>query len=200
MEGRPLDDNEFVARARSGDVRAYEDLVRRHQDVAFRVAVLITGNSADAEDAAQEAMVKAYYALGRFRMDAPFKPWLLRIVANEARNRRRSAGRRDQLAVTVSGERSSGDAAPSPEETALEHEQRTALVAALNRLKESDRLVVACRYLMELSEAETAAALGWRAGTVKSRLSRALARLRDELGTAALSGVPTGSPERRAPA
>jgi RNA polymerase sigma-70 factor (ECF subfamily) len=73
-------------------VRAYEDLVRRHQDVAFRVAQLVAGNAADAEDAAQEAMVKAYYALDRFREDAPFRPWLLRIVANEASNRRRSSG------------------------------------------------------------------------------------------------------------
>jgi len=200
VEGRPLDDNELVAHAREGDVRAYEELVRRHQDVAFRVALLVSGNSADAEDAAQEALVKAYYALDRFRLEAPFRPWLLRIVANEARNRRRSAGRRDHLVLAVSAERSSGDAAPSPEETALEHERRTALVAALGRLREPDRQVITCRYLLELSEAETAQALGWRAGTVKSRLSRALPRLRDELGADALGALPGGSPERRAQA
>jgi RNA polymerase sigma factor (sigma-70 family) len=200
VEGRPLDDNELVARAREGDDRAYEELVRRHQDVAFRVALLVSGNSADAEDAAQEALVKAYYALDRFRLEAPFRPWLLRIVANEARNRRRSAGRRDQLAFAVSGERSSGDAAPSPEETALEHERRTALLAALGRLREPDRQVITCRYLLELSEAETAEALGWRAGTVKSRLSRALPRLRDELAAQAVGALPGGPHERRAQA
>lgn len=184
MEGRPLDDSELVRRARAGDERAYEELVRRHQDVAFRVAVLVAGNAADAQDAAQEALVKAYYALDRFRLDAPFRPWLLRIVANEARNRRRSAGRRAQLELAVSAQRSSGGAAPSPEEAALARERQTALLAALNRLREADREVVAHRYLLELSEAETAAVLGCRVGTVKSRLSRALARLRAELPAA----------------
>jgi RNA polymerase sigma-70 factor (ECF subfamily) len=189
VEGRPLDDSEFVRRARAGDERAYEELVRRHQDVAFRVAVLIAGNAADAQDAAQEAMVKAYYALDRFRLDAPFRPWLLRIVANEARNRRRSAGRREQLELAVSSERSSGDAAPSPEESALAHERQSALIAALNRLGDADREVIAHRYLLELSEAETAEVLGCRVGTVKSRLSRALQRLRAELPSAVGEGV-----------
>ncbi|MEO6713817.1 MAG: sigma-70 family RNA polymerase sigma factor [Mycobacteriales bacterium] len=181
MEGRPLDDSELVRRARAGDEHAYEELVRRHQDVAFRVAMLVAGNAADAQDAAQEAMVKAFYALDRFRLDAPFRPWLLSIVANEARNRRRSAGRREQLELTISAQRSSGDAAPSPEETAIAHERQRALVLALNRLKEADREVIAHRYLLELSEAETAQVLGCRVGTVKSRLSRALERLRAEL-------------------
>lgn len=181
MEGRPLDDSELVRRARAGDERAYEELVRRHQDVAFRVAVLVAGNAADAQDAAQEAMVKAFFALDRFRADAPFRPWLLRIVANEARNRRRSAGRRDKLEIAVSAQRSSGDVAPSPEESALAGERQSALVAAMNRLSESDREVIAHRYLLELSEAETAQVLGCRVGTVKSRLSRALGRLRAEV-------------------
>lgn len=184
MEGRPLDDSELVRRARAGDERAYEELVRRHQDVAFRVAVLVAGNAADAQDAAQEAMVKAFYALDRFRLDAPFRPWLLRIVANEARNRRRSAGRREQLELAVSAERSSGDVAPSPEEAALRHERQVGLLAALNRLGDADREVIAHRYLLELSEAETAVVLGCRVGTVKSRLSRALVRLRTEMPAA----------------
>jgi RNA polymerase sigma-70 factor (ECF subfamily) len=189
VEGRPLDDSELVRRARAGDERAYEELVRRHQDVAFRVAVLVAGNAADAQDAAQEAMVKAFYALDRFRLDAPFRPWLLRIVANEARNRRRSAGRREHLELAVSAQLSSGDAAPSPEEVALRHERDTALLQALGRLRESDREVIAHRYLLELSEAETAAVLGCKVGTVKSRLSRALERLRAELPDATAKGV-----------
>ncbi len=186
--GRPLDDSELVALARDGDARAYEELVRRHQAVAFRVAMLIAGNAADAQDAAQEALVKAYYALDRFRLDAPFRPWLLRIVANEARNRRRSAGRREALELAVTAERSSGGAAPSPEETAVQHEREQVLLAALNRLNDADRLVIAHRYLLELSEVETAAALGLRTGTVKSRLSRALVRLRQELPATTLGG------------
>ena len=97
MEGRPLeqeDDAELAERARRGDVAAYERLVRRYQQLAVRTAYVITGQSADAQDAAQEAFVKAYYAMGRFRSGAPFRPWLLRIVANEAINRRRSSRRK----------------------------------------------------------------------------------------------------------
>src|SRR5439155_1764502 len=76
---------------------------------------LIAGNDADAQEAAQDAFIKAYRALGRFRQGFPFRPWLLRIVANEARNRRRSAGRRQALALRAMADAAPGDAAPSPE-------------------------------------------------------------------------------------
>src|ERR671910_1217421 len=92
--GRPLEESELVERARAGDPGAYAALVRGHEEIAFRTAYLICGNAADAEDAAQEAFVKAHRALGRFRAGEPVRPWLLTIVANEARNRRRSAGPR----------------------------------------------------------------------------------------------------------
>jgi RNA polymerase sigma factor (sigma-70 family) len=181
--GRPLEENELVERARAGDSDAFAALVRGHEEIAFRTAYLITGNSADAEDAAQEGFVKAYRALSRFRAGEPLRPWLLTIVANEARNRRRSAGRRAALALRAAGEeRPIGEAAPSPEAALLAGERRAALLSALGRLREDDRLVIGCRYLLELSEAETAATLGVRPGTVKSRLSRGLERLRAELG------------------
>lgn len=178
MEGRPLDDAELVYRAQRGDVHAYEELVRRYQGIAARVAYLKTGNQAEAEDAAQSAFVKAYYALDRFEPRNPFRPWLLRIVANEASNRNRSVRRRAGLQLRLTEDRPREDAAPSPERAVLESEPRAALVKALSQLKESDRLVIAYRYLCDLSEAETAAALGCPAGTVKSRLSRALKRLK----------------------
>ena len=95
MVSRPPTEEELVERARAGDGAAFGTLVRDHQEIAFRTAYLITRNAADAEDAAQSALVKAFSALPRFRRGAPFRPWLLAIVANEARNRRRSAGRRD---------------------------------------------------------------------------------------------------------
>jgi RNA polymerase sigma factor (sigma-70 family) len=181
--GRPLEETEVVERAKRGDARAYEELVQTYQGIAFRTAYLVVGNAADAEDAAQEGFVKAYRALGRFRSGEPFRPWLLKIVANEARNRRRSAGLRDALAVRAAAE-SSGEAAPSPETAALDSERRRALLAAVETLPEEQRLVVTCRYFLDLSEDETAAVLGVPRGTVKSRTSRALARLRDELGEA----------------
>jgi RNA polymerase sigma factor (sigma-70 family) len=180
--GRPLEESELVERARRGDAAAYEEIVQTYQGIAFRVAYVIAGSAADAEEAAQDAFVKAYRALGRFRPGAPFRPWLLRIVANEARNRRRSAVRRESLALRTAAEQASGDAAPSPEAAVLVAEQRATLLRALESLREDDREVLSCRYLLDLSEEETATALGLRRGTVKSRTSRALARLREQLG------------------
>ena len=178
MGSRPLEDEELVERARRGDVEAYEALVRRHQSVAVRAATLIAGAS-EAEDAAQEGFVKAYLALDGFRRGAPFRPWLLRIVTNEARNRRRSATRREALALRASA--GEGDAAPSPESAAIAEDERRALLAAFEAMPERDREVVAYRYLLDLSEEETALSLGVPRGTVKSRLARALTRLRTEM-------------------
>ena len=183
MEGRPLEKSELVGRVQHGDASAYGELVRMHQQIAMRTAWLVTRNATDAEDAVQEAFVKAYRALrgGRFREGAAFRPWLLAIVANEARNRRRSVARSDRLTLRVAEVRPSGDAAPSPEAAALRDEERELLVQALNAMREEDRLVVGYRYLVGLSEAETAAALGVPKGTVKSRLARSLGRLRSAL-------------------
>jgi RNA polymerase sigma factor (sigma-70 family) len=181
VEGRPLEDTELIERARRGDLVAYGELVQRHQEVAVRTAYLACGDATEAEDAVQDGFLKAHAALSRFRPDAPFRPWLLRIVVNEARNRRRSAGRRTGLALRMAEDRPADDAAPSPEAAVLAAEARRGLLAALERLGDDDRLVVGCRYLLELSEAETAEALGIPRGTVKSRLSRALGRLRETM-------------------
>jgi RNA polymerase sigma factor (sigma-70 family) len=184
VEDRPLDDTELVARAKRGELDAYEEIVRRHQSIAFRTAWVITGSAADAEEAAQDAFIKAHRALGRFRDGAPLRPWLLTIVANEARNRVKSAGRRERLALRVAEERRPGGAVPSPEAALLDSERRDELLAALNELSDSDREAIACRYFLDLSEAETAAALGCPKGTVKSRLSRALGRMRERMEVA----------------
>jgi RNA polymerase sigma factor (sigma-70 family) len=178
VEGRPTEESELVVRAQRGDVRAYEALVRQYQEIAFRTAYLITGDAAEAEETAQDAFVKAYRALGRFRTDAPLRPWLLQIVANEARNRRKAAGRRASLALRVVQDRPAGDAAPSPEEAILGAEERAGLLRAIGDLRDEERLAILYRYFFELSEAEIAAALGCARGTVKSRLSRALENLR----------------------
>ncbi len=182
MVSRPPTEDEHVERARAGDAGAFAALVRDHEEIAFRTAYLITRNAADAEDAAQAGLVKAWRALPRFRRGAPLRPWLLAIVANEARNSLRARGRRDGLALRAAHELPSGDAAPSPEGRALAAEQRAQLLAALERLGEADRLVLSCRYLLDLGEDETAEVLSLRRGTVKSRTSRALERLRAELG------------------
>ena len=173
-------DAELIARARSGDDRAFGMLVARHQTVAFRTAYVICGNAADAEDAAQEAFIRARGAMARFRPDAPFRPWLLTIVANEARNRRRAAGRRLALAGRVARAELRAPV-PLPDAEAMAGSDRRELAGALARLGPEHREVIALRYLLDLSEAECAAALKCRPGTVKSRLSRALGKLRVEL-------------------
>ena len=181
MVGRPLDEIEdaLVERARRGDAAAYEELVQRYTPMAFRAAYLVTGSAQDAEEAAQDAFVKAYRALSRFRAGAPFRPWLLRIVGNEARNRRRAASRRAALELRLAEGPGTGGAAPLPEAAAEAAEERRALLRALEMLGDDHRQVVGCRYLLQLSVEETAAMLGIPDGTVKSRLARALGRLHE---------------------
>ena len=147
---------------------AYASLLRMHEGAARRLALVVCGSPGEADEAAQDGFVKAWYGLAGFRDGAAFRPWLLRIVANEARNRRRSTGRRAGYELRFAEDRASGGAAPSPE-------------AAVAGLPTPQRDVVACRYLVGLDEAETAAVLGLPRGTVKSRAARGLARLRDLL-------------------
>lgn len=177
---RAREDGVLVERARLGDLQAYEELVVRHQVEAHRVAWLVAG-AAVADDVTQAAFFKAWHALDRFRAGSPFRPWLLRIVANEARNDRRAQGRRAALALRSVTTAPTAGTAPSAEEAALGHAQRAELLAAVGALTERDRLVVFYRYFLGLSEAEMAVALDCPRGTVKSRLSRALDRLRASL-------------------
>jgi RNA polymerase sigma factor (sigma-70 family) len=167
-----------VVRVRSGDLDAYGELVRRHAPTALRTALLL-GAGSEGEDVVQEAFVKAYRSLGGFRVGAPFRPWLLRIVANETRNLHRSTVRRDAR------ERASmplpdlvRPATDGPADAVLLDERRRDLLAAVRALPEPLRAVVTCRFLLDLGEAETATVLGLPRGTVKSRTSRALGRLR----------------------
>jgi RNA polymerase sigma-70 factor (ECF subfamily) len=171
----------LVEKAKGGDVAAYEELVRGHQAVAFRTAFTITGDAAEAEDAAQEAFVKVYRTLDRFRSGAPFRPWLLTVVANEARNRRRAAGRRLGLTLRAAKQHGSQNAPPSPETAVVAEERRAELLGAVEGLREEDREVISLRYFLELSEAEAASVMGCARGTVKSRLSRAVGRLRSKM-------------------
>ncbi|MCF0075931.1 RNA polymerase sigma factor [Streptomyces lomondensis] len=169
----------MIARVRAGEPEAYAELVRAHTGIALRAAAAL-GAGADAEDVVQQAFVKAYSALGRFRDGMAFKPWLLAIVANETRNTVRSAARQRTLvgreAALMEAEPLIPDAA-DPVVATLETERRAALLAALEKLSEEHRLVVTYRYLLEMDERETAQALGGPRGTVKSRLNRALRKL-----------------------
>jgi len=169
---------ELVQRSLSGDHDAFARLIEPFGQVASRVAYAIVGP--DAEDVVQDALVKAFTRLDQFRRGNEFRPWLLAIVANEARNRVRGSGRRSVLELRVAGQRHGVAPDPAVEATATDTRQR--LLSAVAQLPARDREVLALRYFAELSEAETAAALGCAVGTVKSRAHRALARLRVELG------------------
>jgi RNA polymerase sigma factor (sigma-70 family) len=175
-----------VAAARAGDLAGFEVLVVRYSPLARRTAVLF-GAGSDADDVVQESFVKAFRSLAGFREGGSFRPWLLSIVVNETHNLRRAARRRASLTVRVARLPEGEVAAPDVE--ALAGERRARLLAAIRELPERDRAVVTCRYLLELSEAETAQALGWPAGTVKSRLSRALRRLHGRLAVETAGGA-----------
>ncbi len=177
-----MNESELISRAQTGDQAAWEALVREHQQAAFRLAYLFLGETAEAADVAQEAFIRAYRALGRFDLARPFRPWLLSIVANLARNRRRALGRYlaavRRLVGVASDPSGAGLGAPAPAVAPAQTWLAGTLWEAIRRLRRTDQEVIYLRYYVGLSEAEMAATLGIAAGTVKSRLHRALARLR----------------------
>ncbi|CAM4207878.1 sigma-70 family RNA polymerase sigma factor [Kibdelosporangium persicum] len=120
--------------------------------------------------------MKAFKALPRFRDGAQFRPWLLSIVANETKNLHRTKKRRNLLELRVAEDPVDHR---DPANLAVRDAAKTELLNAIRALPDKDRLVVTCRYLLDLSEAETAQTLGLAKGTVKSRLSRALTKLRE---------------------
>jgi RNA polymerase sigma factor (sigma-70 family) len=176
-----MDEATLIARSIAGDLSAYGELVGRYQFDALRVAVAIAG-PAHAEDAAQDAFVRAYSALSRFDRAKPFRPWLMTIVANTSRNQRRAA-RRWERSTTAGGRvhLASGSNTEAPDEIAVQRAENDDLFAAVSRLPVAQRTVIACRYLMDLTEEETAMVLGIPRGTVKSRLARGLSRLEKSL-------------------
>ena len=145
------------------------------------MAFLLTGSAADAEDATQDGFMKAYTQIRRFEPGASFRPWLLKIVGNEARNLTRSERRRISY-ETRAGHQPDSESATNPPERAVRHETDKRLIRAVNSLPEKERLVIGLRYFLELSESEAAVAAGIPRGTVKSRISRALGRLRTQVG------------------
>jgi RNA polymerase sigma-70 factor (ECF subfamily) len=156
-------------------------LVGQHQEAVFRLAYLLLGDADEAEDAAQEAFIRAFRSLYQFDPARPMRPWLLRITTNLVYNRRRAMGR--YLAALQRLVRLAPEPvlAPTPEET-LPPEDSQTLWQAVRRLNPADQQIIYLRYFLELSVAETAEAANIAPGTVKSRLSRALERLRRVVG------------------
>lgn len=168
----------LIAKARTGDTTAFAELVKLHQAMAFRVAYVVTRSAQDAEEATQDGFVKAWRAMHRFREGSPFRPWVLRIVRNEALNKVRSNTRRANLHIRAAESDSAG---ASPETLAVGASEHQMVLDAIAGLPERLRMVVSCLYLLEMSEAETAAMLRIPRGTVKSRAARARAALQREL-------------------
>lgn len=169
-----MDEADLIHRARQGDEAAWEALVAGHREAVFRLAYLLLGSADDAEDIAQEAFIRSYRSLARFDTVRPFRPWVLRIAANLAKNRRRAVGR--YLGALRRA------FAPEPESSA-EAESTSAWEAhqlwqAVRRLKADDQEIIYLRYFLELSVMEAADALDVAPGTVKSRTHRALGHLR----------------------
>jgi RNA polymerase sigma-70 factor (ECF subfamily) len=173
-------EQQLVERAERGDGAAFAELVRCHQALAFWAAYLIIGDAAEAEDAVQEALLKALSALGGFRSGARFAPWMLKIVTNEALNRRRGSARRTALELRAVRQQPFQRDPAQPEDELLAGERRQAVIDALNRLNEQDRLVLTYRYFLELPVSELAEILDCTESTVRTRISRALARLREQ--------------------
>ena len=175
-----MTDADLVRRAREGDDAAFDALMKQHQEAVFRFAYLLLGDRDEADDLAQETFIRAFRMLFRFDLDRPLRPWLLKITANLAANRRRAAGRyvaalRRWFLMTPNSE-------PKIEQEVIQNEQTNKLWDAVRQLAQPDQEVIYLRYFLELSEADTADTLGIAVGTVKSRVHRALARLRTEWG------------------
>jgi RNA polymerase sigma-70 factor (ECF subfamily) len=172
----PFDEPEMIRRARQGESPAWTALMRQHQEPIFRYAYLLMGDADEAEDIVQETFVHAYRALERFDSQRPMRPWLLRIAANLASNRRRSLGRYFSALQRLFLQE-------KPDQKSVEQQSSQAGRAhqvweAVQQLKPADAQVIYLRYFLDLSTDEVAQALTVPAGTVKSRLHRASDRLR----------------------
>lgn len=163
----------LIRQARQGRTAAWEQLVRQHQEAVFRLGYLLLHNAADAEDVAQEAFVRAFLALEQFDAARPFKPWLLQITRNLAKNRLRSLSRYWAMVQRYWQQQE-----PVAEAELVPPDESATLWAAVQKLRPNAQEVIYLRYFLELSEAETAVALNIPAGTVKSRLHRALQQLK----------------------
>ena len=170
-----MDESTLIRHAANGDAAAWESLMQQHQESVFRLAYLLLGDPDDAEDAAQEAFLRAWKYLNRFDATRPLRPWLLSITANLARNRKRSAGR--YFAALMRAFRDE-PATARIEEKSLQNMEAGELWHAVQNLNMAEQQIIYLRYFLDLSVNETAQALQVAEGTVKSRLSRALEKLR----------------------
>lgn len=177
-------DAEIARRVAAGDQDAFRLLMRRHNQTLYRAARAILRDDAEAEEAVQEAYLRAYGAMGGFRDEAKLSTWLVRIVVNEALGRARKR-RRGAEVIPLGGETGeelmAQDAPEQPERGAMRAETRRLLERRIDALPEAFRAVFVLRALEEMSVEETAAALDIPAATVRTRFFRARGLLREAL-------------------
>lgn len=173
------DQEKIIARARRGDADAFEQLVVAYRDQVFRLALRMCGSEADADEVAQEAFLSAWKALPNFRGESQFSTWLYQLSTHAAIDLMRREKR--QIAAADITEVSAADPAPSPQQQAEQSEQREIVRDAILQLAPEQREVVVLRFMEELSYEEIGAVLKLPSGTVKSRLNRAKAQLKEIL-------------------
>lgn len=171
------DDADLARRARRGEAAAYGELVRRHQQAVFNVCYRLLGHRQEAEDAAQEAFLRAYARLETFDLSRPFGPWMRRVAANLCLNH--LAGERP-AGLELDDERAEA-AVPGPEIAREQAEQAAAVRAAIAALPPRYRAVIELRHFQGLSYDSIAAALGLPVSDVKSHLFRARRQLAEVL-------------------
>jgi RNA polymerase sigma-70 factor, ECF subfamily len=167
---------DLLAKARGGNLFAFEEIVKRYQRRVYATAYRILRRPDLADDVAQDAFLRAYEALDRFDLARPFGPWICRIAANLAINHVRSPKAREEALPEGHGETPARSEDPLTQ--VLDGEARAVLDSALGELPAEQRAVFTLRVFDELSYREIADALGIQIGTVMSRLSRARERLR----------------------
>ena len=180
---------ELISRVREGDVQAFYDLVRPYERAIFLAALSLVRNEADAEDVAQEAALKAFKNLSRFRQEAKFSTWVIQITLNEAKMKLRKDRRHLYESLDEGKQNDEGDYVPKdfadwreiPSEALEQSELRQALAKAMDSLPEKYRTVLIFRDVQQLSINETADALGLSEANVKTRLCRARLQMRDAL-------------------
>lgn len=166
----------LIAGAKAGDTQAFEMLVERYERQVYRAAYFILRDPDEAEEIAQEAFMRGYRAIRKFKEDQPFRPWILKIAVNQALTASRKLKRRRETSVQ------SPTVVPSDfdiDEALIDRQRADMLIAALNQMQERERVVIYLRYFMDFSEKELAQYLKCAQGTVKSRLHRSLAKLRE---------------------
>jgi RNA polymerase sigma-70 factor (ECF subfamily) len=172
-----LPDPNLIRSARAGDAAAWEAILSEHYQPVFRLAYLIVGDPDDADDVAQEAFIRAHRYFRRYDETRPLRPWLLSIAANLARNRRRSLGRY-YAAVRRLFQQRVTETKPGIEARTAAQLESHRLWQAVRQLSVDDQEVIYLRFFLEMPVKETAETLDVAPGTVKSRLSRALERLK----------------------